>query len=195
MVRPPVKVMTLAEFLLLPETKPANEFIDGQIIQKPMPQGKHSLIQSELIININAAFKPQRLVRAYPELRCSFGGRATVPDVTVFTSDSPKERLRQRIPRDENGDIANVFAIAPDWTIEILSSDQSQTKVTKNILHCLQNGTQMGWLIDPAERAIFVYAVDRSTQVFDEEIDVLPVPEFAKDFQLTLGDLFGWLRD
>ncbi len=195
MVRSPVKVMTLAEFLLLPETKPANEFIDGQIIQKPMPQGKHSLIQSELIININAVFKPQRLVRAYPELRCSFGGRATVPDVTVFTSDSPKERLRQRIPRDENGDIANVFAIAQDWTIEILSPDQSQTKVTKNILHCLQNGTQMGWLIDPAERSIFVYATDRSTQVFDEETDVLPVPEFAKDFQLTLGDLFGWLRD
>ena len=195
MVRSPVKVMALAEFLLLPETKPANEFIDGQIIQKPMPQGKHSLIQSELIININAVFKPQRLVRAYPELRCSFGGRATVPDVTVFTSDSPKERLRQRIPRDENGDIANVFAIAPDWTIEILSPDQSQTKVTKNILHCLQNGTQMGWLIDPAERSIFVYATDRSTQVFDEETDVLPVPEFAKDFQLTLGDLFGWLRD
>ena len=191
MVRSPVKVMTLAEFLLLPETKPANEFIDGQIIQKPMPQGKHSLIQSELIININAVFKPQRLVRAYPELRCSFGGRATVPDVTVFTSDSPKERLRQRIPRDENGDIANVFAIAPDWTIEILSPDQSQTKVTKNILHCLQNGTQMGWLIDPAERSIFVYATDRSTQVFDEETDVLPVPEFAKDFQPTLGDLFG----
>ena len=195
MVQSPIKVMTLAEFLLLPEIKPANEFIDGQVIQKPMPQGKHSLIQSELIININAVFKPQRLVRAYPELRCSFGGRATVPDVTVFTSDSPKERLRQRIPRDENGDIANVFAIAPDWTIEILSPDQSQTKVTKNILHCLQYGTRMGWLIDPAERSVFVYSSDRSTQVFDEEINILPVPEFAKDFQITLGELFGWLRD
>jgi hypothetical protein len=29
MVRSPIKVMTLAEFLLLPEIKPANEFIDG----------------------------------------------------------------------------------------------------------------------------------------------------------------------
>ena len=187
MVQSPAKVINLDEFLLLPETKPASEFIDGQIIQKPMPQGKHSLIQSELIININAAFKPQRLVRAFSELRCSFGGRATVPDVTVFTSE--------RIPRDQNGDIANVFAIAPDWTIEILSPDQSQTKVTKNILHCLQHGTQMGWLIDPAERSVFVYGANRSTQVFEEAIDVLPVPEFAQTVQLTLGDLFGWLRD
>jgi Uma2 family endonuclease len=48
----------------------------------------------------------------------------------------------------------------------------------------------MGWLIDPAERSVFVYSADRSTQVFDEEI-----PEFAKDFQITLGELFGWLRD
>ena len=187
MVQSPAKVMTLAEFLLLPETKPANEFIDGQIIQKPMPQGKHSLLQGQLVINLEATLKPPKIARAYPELRCSFGGRATVPDVTVFTSE--------RIPRDENGDIANVFAIAPDWTIEILSPDQSQTKVTKNILHCLQHGTQMGWLIDPAERSVFVYGANRSTQVFEEAIDVLPVPEFAQTVQLTLGDLFGWLRD
>jgi Uma2 family endonuclease len=187
MVQTPVKVMTLAEFLLLPETKPASEFIDGQIIQKPMPQGKHSLIQIELGANINAAFKPQRLVRAFTELRCSFGGRSIVPDLVVMTKD--------RIPRDENGDIANVFPISPDWTIEILSPEQSTAKVTKNILHCLQHGSQMGWLIDPADRSVFVYTPDRVTQVFDESIDLLPVPEFAKDFQLTLGDLFGWLSE
>ena len=187
MVQTPVKVMALAEFLLLPETKPASEFIDGHIIQKPMPQGKHSLIQIELGANINAAFKPKRLVRAFTELRCSFGGRSIVADVVVVTSN--------RIPRDENGDIANVFSFAPDWTIEILSPDQSNAKVTKNILHCLQHGTQMGWLIDPADRSVFVYAPDRVTQVFDESIDLLPVPEFAKDFQLTLGDLFSWLSE
>jgi Uma2 family endonuclease len=186
MVGSPVKLMTLAEFLLLPETKPANEFIDGHIIAKPMPQGKHSLIQTELTATINATFKPQRLVRAFSELRCSFGTRSIVPDVAVFTSD--------RIPRDNNGDIANLFTIAPNWTIEILSPDQSQTKVTKNILYCLQYGTQMGWLIDPAEKSVFVYLPDRATQVFDNYLDRLPVPEFAQDFLLNVGDLFGWLQ-
>jgi Uma2 family endonuclease len=195
MVQTPLKVMTLAEFLLLPETKPASEFINGQIIQKPMPQGKHSLIQGQLVINIELKLKPLKIARAYPELRCSFGGRSIVPDVTIFT--------RERIPRDENGDIANVFPIAPDWTIcilqryanEILSPEQSTAKVTKNILHCLQHGTPMGWLIDPADRSVFVYTPDRVPQVFDESIDLLPVPEFARDFQLTLGDLFGWLSE
>jgi Uma2 family endonuclease len=49
-----------------------------------------------------------------------------VPDIAVFVWD--------RIPRTENGRVANKFVIAPDWTIEILLPEQSQTKVTKNIL-------------------------------------------------------------
>ena len=45
MVQVPEKPLTLEEFLTLPETKPASEYIAGQVIQKPMPQGKHSKLQ------------------------------------------------------------------------------------------------------------------------------------------------------
>ncbi len=187
MVRTPSKPLTLEEFLKLPETKPANEYIDGQIIQKPMPQGKHSTIQGELIPAINTAVKPQRVARAFPELRCTFGGRSIVPDVSVFTWD--------RIPRDENGEIANIFQSAPDWVIEILSPEQSQTKVTKKILHCLKYATQMGWLIDPKEQTVFVYLPTQLLEVFDEPEQQLPVPSFANELQLTVGELFGWLLE
>ena len=112
--------LTLREFLQLPETKPSQEFIDGQIIPKPMPQGKHSTIQGDLVPAINASLKPQRIARAYPELRCTFGSRSLVPDVSVF--------LWENIPRDADGKVLNNFAIAPDWLIEILSPDQNQTK-------------------------------------------------------------------
>ncbi|MHC5724952.1 MAG: Uma2 family endonuclease, partial [Nostoc sp.] len=44
MVKSPTKPLTLQEFLKLPETKPASEYINCQIIQKPMPQGKHSTL-------------------------------------------------------------------------------------------------------------------------------------------------------
>lgn len=37
MVQNPTKDLTLDEFLQLPETKPASEYIDGQILQKSMP--------------------------------------------------------------------------------------------------------------------------------------------------------------
>ena len=112
MLQAPSKILTLAEFLQLPDTKPAREYIDGQIIQKPMPQGKHSVIQGELVPAINGVVKSRQIARAFPELRCTFGGRSTVPDIAVFTWN--------RIPRDENGAVANTFLAAPDWTIEIL---------------------------------------------------------------------------
>jgi Uma2 family endonuclease len=40
MIRLPSKHFTLEEFLQLPETETASEYVDGQIIQKPMPQGQ-----------------------------------------------------------------------------------------------------------------------------------------------------------
>ncbi len=58
-------------------------------------------------------------------------------------------KLPETKPANENGDVANVFTTYPDWTIEILSPDQSPTKVTGNILHCLNNGSKLVWLLNP----------------------------------------------
>jgi Uma2 family endonuclease len=184
---PPVSksALTLADFLAMPETTPASEFIDGEIVQKPMPQGKHSAVQSEFVPTVNYKLKPAKIARAFSELRCTFGGRSVVPDVSVWVWD--------RIATDDSGDIANVFPIAPDWTIEILSPDQSHTKVVKNIVHCLQHGTLLGWLIDPADRTIFIYHPNGTMEIFDEPEARLPVPEFARSIELTVGDVFGWL--
>ena len=187
MIQAPSKMLTLAEFLQLPETKPVSEYIDGQIIQKPMPQGKHSVIQGELVPAINGVVKRNRIARAFPELRCTFGSRSTVPDIAVF--------LWNRIPRDENGEVANTFLAPPDWTIEILSPDQSQTKVTKNILHCLQHGTEVGWLIDPREQTVFIYRSKQEPEVLDEPDQVVLVPSFAKELKLTIRELFDWLLE
>lgn len=184
MVQIPAPVTTVEEFLKLPETTPASEYLDGRIIQKPMPQGEHSAIQTELAAAINVVLKPQQIARAFCELRCTFGERSIVPDISVFRWT--------RIPRKANGKIANFFSAAPDWTIEILSPAQSQTKVTKNILHCLKYDSQMGWLIDPQEQSVFVYLPDQATAVYDELKAPLPVPEFA-NFVLTVEDLFSWL--
>jgi Uma2 family endonuclease len=185
MVLTPTPVLTLAEFLKQPETKPASEYVDGEILQKPMPQGEHSAIQTELVTAINQVVKSTQTARAFCELRCTFGERSIVPDISVF--------LWERIPRKENGAIANAFEISPDWAIEILSPDQSPTKVTKNILHCLNHGAQMGWLIVPQDQSVFVHSPGQSTTIYDEPNARLPLPEFMQDFTLSVENLFRWL--
>jgi Uma2 family endonuclease len=186
MVSTPTKALTLEQFLALPETKPASEYIAGNIIQKSMPQGKHSLLQLELIFFINSILKKAGIAIAFPELRCTFGGRSIVPDVVVLKNDN--------IPKDDDSEIANVVITAPDWVIEILSPDQSTTKVIKNILHCLDNGTEVGWLIDPAEKTIFIYQQEKQVIFIDDLERELIIPSFAESVQLTAGDVFNWLK-
>ncbi len=186
MVQIPVRQITLAEFLALPDTKPASEYIDGEISQKSMPQGKHSIIQIELGMEINQALRRAGIATAFSELRCTFGGRSIVPDLVVIEDAN--------IPSDENGDIENVFSIPPDWTIEILSPEQSTNKVLKNINHCLNYGTEMGWLIDPADRSVCVIGRDRTFQIIDRPDSILTVPTFATSIQLTVDRLFSWIK-
>jgi Uma2 family endonuclease len=183
---PPTKPITLDEFLVSPETKPAREYIEGKVVQKPMPQGKHSLLQIKLVIVLNSFLMEQHIAIAFSELRCTFDGSSIIPDVAVVKNEN--------IPRDEQGEIANVFNLAPDWTIEILSPDQSATKVIKKILHCLQHGTEIGWLIDPAEKSIFIYHSGKQVEVVDELEQELLVPGFAESVKLTAGDIFSWLK-
>ncbi|MEA5421458.1 Uma2 family endonuclease [Spirulina sp. CCNP1310] len=112
---------TLAQFLAQPETKPDREYFDYHIAPKPLPQGQHSLLQGRLVAFINERVLPQQLAYALPELRCTFNGVSIVPDIAVFTW--------ARIPRNEQGKIANRFTTHPNWVIEILSPEQSANQL------------------------------------------------------------------
>lgn len=141
--------LSLEDFLKRPETKPASEYIDGRIYQKSVPQGKHSRLQTRFPAEINQRIEAKRLGCAFTELRCTFAGRSIVPDISVFTWE--------RIPRNASGEVENTLMIFPNWVIEILSSDQRSTRVINNILFCLNNGTHLGWLVDPEEKNVIVF--------------------------------------
>ena len=177
-------IPTLEEFLKLPETKPAREYIDGKIYQKPMPQGKHSRLQSKLVSAINQAGESQKLALALTELRCTFAGRSIVPNIAVFEW--------QNIPLDENGQIANRFTIAPDWIIEILSLQQSANQVMRKIIFALNNGTKLGYFIDPDDESVTVFKPNQLPDIKEKQ-DILPVLEVLQ-WQLKAEDVFSWLK-
>jgi Putative restriction endonuclease len=66
--------------------------------------------------------------------------------------------------------------------------------VTSNILHCLKHGSRLGWLVDPDERAVLVYPPGKQTEIFSAEQEILPVPDLVRDLQLSVGQIFGWLK-
>ena len=42
---------------------------------------------------------------------------------------------------------------------------------------------------------MLVYFPKQQPAFFETGTDLLPVPQFAQGFQLTLGELFGWLLE
>jgi Uma2 family endonuclease len=178
-----IRPITIEEFLQLPETEPASEFINGKIIQKPMPQGEHSQLQIDLCETINQIAKPQKIAKAFPELRCVFGGLAIIPDITVFRWE--------RIPRLSSGRIANRFEIYPDWAIEILSPDQKYKQVLAKLLHCAEYGTELGWLLDAEDESILVVDSDRRVRELKNS-DRLPVLT-GISLELNVQQVFSWL--
>ncbi len=174
----------LEQFLKLPETEPASEFHDGKIVQRPMPAGKHSRLQSRWVARINAHAEPRGLGEAFPELRCTFAGRSIVPDVSFIAS--------KRIPQDASGRIADDFRIAPDLAIEIVSPKQSLADLEEKLSFCVRNGSRLGFMVDPYSETLQVFRPDAPPRRLDSgPIDLSPV---IPGLQLTVEEVFDWLR-
>lgn len=184
--------LTLEEFLALPETKPASEYIEGDVIQKPMPKTRHLKLQAKLIEVVNAVAKPTRIAYAFPELRCSFANHSIIPDVAVLRWPN--------IHFDADGEPLDDVLTPPDWTIEILSPEQSANRVTGNILYCLAHGCELGWLVDPGDCIARTESLSIGAGVsspatagavlWENTLAVLDV----MDLSLTAAQVFGWLQ-
>ena len=182
------QLLSLEEFLARPETKPASEYFNGEVTQKPMPKGKHSRLQSRLAREIDQFAEEAKIALALTELRCTFAGRSIVPDIAVIRWEN--------LPRDEDGEIADRFERHPDWIVEILSPDQSTTLVMEKILFCLQHGTELGWLIDPQTKSITVFqsGLPKIYRVANGDMEPLPMLTGLEEWKLSVQDIFGWLK-
>jgi Uma2 family endonuclease len=58
--------LTLEDFLKLPETQPASEFINGCIHQKPVPPGKPSRLQLKFCEAVNQVAEVPQIALAFP---------------------------------------------------------------------------------------------------------------------------------
>jgi Uma2 family endonuclease len=175
------KHITLDEFLQLPEEKPALEYIDGVVSQKVSPKLRHAVLQTVLAEQINAAARHNRVALAASEVRATFGGRSTVPDVSVFRSE--------RIPRDPGGGIADDVFIPPDTAIEIVSPKQSVKTLRGRCRWYVDNGVEIALLVDPADRSVVAYLADGSVQEWHGP-DRIDLGSVVPGFHLTVEQLF-----
>lgn len=177
------QALTIEEFLALPniDESPAWEYVDGMAMQKPMPKTRHSLLQKKLLSAIDTH---SEIYTALPELRCTFAGRSIVPDIAVVGWN--------RIQVDEMGEAEDNFTQAPDWSLEILSPNQNVNRVIDNLLHCIKNGSQLGWLIDPDDYSVLIFLPQQEPSICkgNSQLPVLA----GINLELTAEQIFAWLK-
>jgi len=177
--------LTLEAFSKLPEEEPPLEFSDGAATPKMSPTGRHAALQAELVKQLDRSGLPDKLVRAFPELRVTFGGSSYVPDIAVYRW--------QRIPVDADGRIADDFREPPDIIIEIASPEQSVNALVRRCLWYVRNSVQFALLVDPADKSVLAFCPDRQATAWRAS-DRIDLSEILPDFVLTAEQLFASLH-
>jgi len=175
--------VTLDEFLLMEDQKPALEYACGEVFQKSMPNRKHSKIQIFLGVVLFQFLAKARIGEALTEFRCVFGPRgrerAFVPDLVYVAN--------------EHVTAEDYLRIAPDLAVEILSPGQNVARLLDKTQFYLLHGVRLVWMIDPEAATIAVLSpTEESRSLFGG--DTLDGGDVLPGFSVAVDDIFAQLR-
>ena len=167
--------MTEAEYLALPEEKPYLEYVDGVVIQKPMPTAIHRKV---VALIVHALFEHHRRT-----------GGDSGPEGRIRLGDGPSYRIPDAAywaPGRPSGDDS-----LPTLVIEVRSPGQTIGELREKCRFYRRHGVEACWLIDPESRSVEVFDAGRDGQRFagPTEVTSPAVPGFA----VSLAALFATL--
>ena len=167
--------MSPEQYLTLPEEKPYLEYIDGMVVQKPMPNEQHGLLAFRIgyLIQVWLDAKPARIG---VEVRARFGELPNfrLPDLSFWRPDAP---FGNQEP--------------PSLAVEILSPNQSLAELRRKCEFLRSTGVETCWLIDPEQRTAELFE-GRSRK--GRAVDVFAA-ECLPGFALPLAELFSVLSE
>jgi len=118
--------------------EPHAEYVEGQIVERSVPNEEHSSMQSYLIEQLRLLGRGHNFV-VRPELRIqTTPSRFRIPDLCLRHRETDQIEL----------------------TIEIISPDDALSEVWQKIREYLNLGIPAVWLIDPATRTGEMHSAD-----------------------------------
>lgn len=156
----PRRPIELDEFLSMPETEPASELVDGEVVQKPMGKVPHSRAQSRLL-TLLMVHEATRDGEALVEQGINGpGANHRVPDVAWFAPG--------RLEGEED-----YPDFAPDLAVEVRSEGQSLAFLRGKLNFLREHGSVATMLVDPRRKVIEVVDGDIATVATESDTVVL----------------------
>jgi Uma2 family endonuclease len=145
------EVQRMPREMVVPEDKPAYEWILGRPVQKVSPKRRHSLLQAELLRRLHEWAAGRGEVGPEWRFRLEPPGediRPLVPDVAYLSYARMGERTDDELEAP---------LLAPNVAVEIRSPEDRQLHIDHKIEVYLAAGTDLVMLVDPIERTIDTY--------------------------------------
>jgi len=80
--------------------------------------------------------------------------------------------------------------IAPDFVVELRSSSDDLATLQAKMQEYLDNGVQLGWLIDPTQRRVEIYRLGQSSEIL-ESPTIVSGEDILPGFELKLNKVWG----
>lgn len=113
----------------------------------------------------------------------------SLPNNAIRSPDVSWIRLERwnALPDSERSGFAR---ICPDFVIELRSPTDSLSKLQSKMEEYIENGAQLGWLIDPMKRNIHVYRQGAEPDVLNDTAEISGEP-VLQGFVLRLAEIWG----
>ena len=149
--------------------EPDCEYVAGFLEERPVGELDHASWQKALV-RWYGGKEPEWGMRVYPELRVQVApDRFRVPDVTILSRSAPREQI---------------ITHPPLAVFEILSPEDSMTRMLEKLADYERMGIGAIWVIEPAKPSYFQYSegklVPASTFQLPGTAFTVPMTEIEK---------------
>lgn len=135
--------------------RPDCDYVDGEILQRNLGEYDHAKLQKKLILHFGNREK-QLGIHVFPAQRVHVSRtRLRVPDICVVTGAEPDEQI---------------FTKPPLLCIEILSPEDTMTRMLERIGDYLTFGVAHVWVLDPGTERAYDCTATGMREVKDGEL-------------------------
>lgn len=159
---------------------------DGEIIVMAPPGGETGDRNAELILQLRSWAKQNGRGRAF-DSNTGF----TLRDRSSMSPDGSwvENSSLQTLTREQK---RKFLPLCPDFVVELTSPSDRLPEVREKMQRWMANGVQLGWLIDPDERTVYIYRPNREPEQLTQAESIQGEGPVA-GFVLELRDIFAEL--
>jgi Uma2 family endonuclease len=155
----------------------------GELIIMPLTGGTTSKINADLVYQLQAWNRQYKLGEVFDSNGCFKlpNGAERAPDASWVKS----ERWNTLTTAQQD----KFPPICPDFVVELMSPNDSLNKTRKKLEEYLENGAQLGWLINRKQRQIEIYRPQQQPEILTNP-DTVSGEDILPEFTLDLSTIW-----